>query len=287
MAAVYGGVPSRKKKPRMRTTIPSEPPKLWIEPDVIPKLCTMSPEELKEAAEQMEKDLTHNKSPPKEDPHLIFTIGAPGSGKSTVARICATAMNVHPLDSYIELDFDTFVKYHPRLQGLWNLPSADGTPTGIGYAFAWQCTHALDPFVRVILNRIREKKFNIILQTHNQPDLIWFQRASYRCTLLYVAAPLELCQKRARERAIKTGMFLARTLAEQDVIVADMRALYKATTPWYALWVDDFVVVKNDDETRLPAPTDFQHVPAHGADSTGWTTNVNSLMDLVVKVTDK
>ena len=88
-------------------------------------------------------------------------------------------------------------------------------------------------------------RYNIILQTHSHINIIFAKLAGYKVTLLYVGAPLETAKMRSRERAIKTGKFLASNLMMQDEVVEDMWTSYKYTAAWHGLWADEFLVADN------------------------------------------
>lgn len=233
----------------------------------------LSDAELKEAAQKMEDDLLKGKTPMKKDamPHFIQSIGTPGSGKSTVTNL-ATAI-IHKWnddwhsDNYVVLDFDALMKYHPRTKDVWSIPDMLGKPTGIGFAQGWtKCEDFLTPLMQKFVDKVIELRYNMIVQSHQFTTMIDAKMHGYACTLVYVAAPLELAQQRARRRALTTGMFLSVTLARQDEFIEERAKWYRTHSPWYALWADHFIAVKNDSDDHLPSPDDFFVLSPHEID---------------------
>lgn len=217
------------------------------------------------------KDLFAGKAPVPSTaefgPHAVFTIGPPGSGKSTVAHELVRLMNVHPAESYVVLDYDALIKYHPRFRDTWRVPDVFGQPTGIGYALGWlNCIDALDGLGETLHEKIFTERYNVVVQTHAFDGLIVAQMMGYNVTLLYVGVPLPLAQERARKRAVETGRFLAPTLEIQDKHIAQRWHFYKNRAPWYGLWADEVLVTKNDRDGALPSTRDdFAYVNPHEA----------------------
>lgn len=282
---ITAGAPRRKRDsntPKAPIDLPEAAgTKLWVG-NLPGPICELSEEEVKAAAKKMADDLFDGKKPAPADkrPHIILTIGGPGSGKSTVARICAEDMGVFPYENYVSVDFDTLVKYHPRMNDIWSLPDMLGRPTGIGYAFGWNCDAQFVPLVVALVEQALDQRYNIIVQSHWQPWLINAQLKDYFCTLLYVAAPLDVAKRRARARAVETGMFLAPTLAAQDEVVADMWSTYRKTVPWWALWADELALVYNGDDAKKPVKGEFLYLDPH-QEGVPWKKKIEEIYDLI------
>jgi energy-coupling factor transporter ATP-binding protein EcfA2 len=229
------------------------PPKAWI--GNVSSVCDpLSDSELATAYKKMEKLLVGKH--PVSKPKLITAIGAPGSGKSTCTGIVAEMLYSQSKDvdakpeNYVTLDFDTLVDFHPRFNGIWRVPDMFGNPTEVGYAMGWdQCSDPLVELGSKLLTKMTDKGYNIILQSHSQKDLIWIRNKGYDVTMLYIGCPLAVAQRRARDRATRTGMFLAATLAKQDEAVEEMRNDYRTNAPYFGLWVDTFMVMENGTDT--------------------------------------
>ncbi len=281
------GAPRRKRDsgaPRAPADLPEAAgAKLWIG-NLPGAICDMSEAEVEAAAARMAASLFDGKKPAPADkrPHLILTIGGPGSGKSTVAKISAEDMGVFPYESYVSVDFDALVKYHPRMNDIWSLPDMLGRPTGVGYAFGWNCDAQFVPLVVALVERALDQRYNVIVQSHWQLWLASAHLKGYFCTLLYVAAPLDVAKRRARARAVETGMFLAPTLAAQDEVVADMWSAYRKTVPWWALWADELALVYNGDDAKKPAKGEFLYADPH-QEGVPWKKTVEGVYALIAR----
>lgn len=283
MAGMLGGAkrppqaakqrPAKKTPPAKRRAWP--PPeavaaaaagaKLWVSdrPDIA--VCALTAEEVKAAGDQMERDFFTGKNPAPagEAPHLVLAMGAPGSGKHTLARLCVEALNLRPVSEYVEIDFDALIKYHPRANGVWDVADMFGRPTGVGLAQGWMnCASVFVPLAETLLNRALEKRYNLILYTHWHLVLMHAQNAGFTCTLLYVAAPLDVALRRARSRAATTGKFLSPTLKAQDELVTRMWTDYQQSVAWFALWADTVALVPNGDDRNITV-NDFIFMAPH------------------------
>lgn len=242
---------SARGSSRLKTAARRAVARDWLDPDYAHELCAVTSEEVEEAMKTARRDLLQGKKPVAagKKPHLIITIGAPGAGKSTVAEAVAAERGD---GDYVTIDLDVAVKYHPRAKGMWNAPSAvTGKPTGVGLTTSYfTCNLQLeDVLISIYEDLIAADKarprYNIVLQSHTQVNLIDAKLAGFRTTLLFVGAPLETAIQRSRQRAIDTGKFLAPTLRAQDEIVYSMWMLYRTTAAWYGLWADEFLVADN------------------------------------------
>lgn len=258
----------------------------WIDTSALPDSCDVTPEEYARAAAAARKDLVKGKKPvPKgQTPHLLLTIGAPGSGKHTLAAAIAAGKG-----DYVIIDVDAAVKYHPRYRGLWKLPDAvTGAATSVGSTSTWfMCGNALFNIFGPIVNDFMEKpgaKYNIVLLTHDQIPLINAKLAGYRVTLLYVGVPLSVAVARSRSRAVKTGKFLTSTLERQTEVVESMWEYYKRTAAWYGLWADEFLVADNRQESKSDEDACRQidkhvtSIPLHCAD---WAKCLKNAQDAI------
>lgn len=250
----------------------------WIDPYYINDLCEVTAEEYEAARKRARAELLRGKKPvpPGETPHLLITIGAPGAGKSTVASAVAERSG----KDYVMIDLDVAVKYHPRYAGMWNAPSAvTGKPSGAGLTTGYfTCNSTLEGILIQLYEDIifteKEKRYNVILQSHSQVNLIEAKLAGYRTTLLFVGVPLQIAIQRSRARAVETGKFLAPTLTVQDEIVYSMWAMYRSTAAWYGLWADEFLVADNRKPGRDSAPSRVskrvKEIPLHDKSGQSW-----------------
>lgn len=247
----------------------------------------LSDADKKEAASRMAQELLKGKVPAGgASPHIIFTIGSPGSGKSTVAGTVAGIIfsgqkmdSTYKRENYVVLDFDSLVKYHPKWNDIWSIPDMNGSPTGVGFAFGWgQCVGSLMPLGQAFLDKVMAQKYNIIVQTHSQESIIEAQQSGYVVTLVYVAAPLELAKARARDRAVKTGMFIADSVSQQDEWIEQSWHWYQKSTPWFALWCHTFMVVPNDTDSKLPIESDFLIIDPHAQ---SWEISVRKMQSAI------
>ena len=224
-------------------------PHTWINAEYLVDECRVSQAEWDKARVAARKDILAMKKPVAagKQPHILVTIGAPGVGKSTVAAAVAKSRG-H--GDYVIIDIDVAVKYHPRYYKIWNTPNEmTGKPTGVGITQGyWTCNAPLEDIMTQLYDDIlhsSENRYNIILQSHSQINLIGAKLAGYRTTLLFVGAPLKTVIKRSRNRAVETGKFLTATLSSQDEVVSSMWMLYRTTAAWYGLWADEFLVANN------------------------------------------
>jgi predicted ABC-type ATPase len=262
------------------------PPQNWV-PDP-GRICgELTADEQDAAAKYALEDLFAGKAPVAAEsrPHALFTIGAPGSGKSTVAMALVRVMGAHPAESYVVLDYDALIKYHPRFRDTWRVPDVFGRPTEVGYALGWmRCIDALDDLGQVLHRKIFTERYNVVVQTHAHDGMIAAQLAGYDVTLLYVGVPLGLAVHRARKRAVETGRFLAPTLEIQDRHIEQTWARYKRHAPWYGLWADEVIVAKNDRDGAPPSKHgDFAYINPHEA----WPGSITKMMAAIASAHDE
>jgi dephospho-CoA kinase len=262
---------NNRHQPRHLAAAP--PVREWINPQYLSEACSVSLSELEEALARARADLLRGKKPLAAGvvPHLIVTIGGPGSGKSTVAE--AVAKKWGNGGDYVTIDLDTAVQYHPRFAGLWGAPSVvTGQHLGVGLTTAFfSCNLSLERVLDQIYDELlysgQARRYNLILQSHSHTSLVEAKLAGYRTTLLFVGAPLQLALQRCRARAVETGMFLAPTLSLQDEIVYSMWATYRAMAVWYGMWADEFLVADNSSPGRDAAQVAklVKGYPLHGS----------------------
>lgn len=239
---------TKRKSAPVSSVIPVE----WVDPYSAYSECDVNAAEFEAATVAAREDLLTGKKPVAEGtrPHLLITIGAPGSGKSTVAATIAADRGD---GDYVAIDLDTAVKYHPRYKDIWSAPSAlTGRSTMIGFTLSYLACNATleDMLIRIYEEIVFSEgpRFNLILQSHSQVNIILAKLAGYRVSLLYVGTPLAVARKRSRTRAAETGKFLAPTLAVQDDVVESNWVDYRMSAVWYGMWADEFIVVDNRRE---------------------------------------
>ena len=251
-------------------------PAAWVDPYSAYSECDVPAAEFDAAAAAARADLLKGKRPVAKGtaPHLLITIGAPGAGKSTVSEAVAAERGS---GDYVTVDLDTAVKYHPRYRDIWAAPSAvTGHPTGVGFTLTYlACNSSLEDMLLRIYEDIvfsEGPRYNVVLQSHSQINIILAKLAGFRVTLLFVGAPLAVAQARSRTRAVATGKFLAPNLAIQDEVVESMWVDYRLTAAWYGMWADEFLVADNRRKAasdRAAGRAVLKHVkevPLHCAD---------------------
>lgn len=194
----------------------------------------------------------------RKDPHLVQVMGAPGSGKHTVAKALVNR------DDYVLVDFDAAVQYHPRYHGMWKARKDDatfwarigsvtsvknGASTGVP-AMTWsRCngSESLQALLAKVVDTLIERRYNVLLLSHGF-RLLWDPPPGYRIHLAFVGVPEALAVRRSRDRALQTGKFIAATLAEQAESVREFWAKYRADAPTYARLADTFTVGSNKEK---------------------------------------
>ena len=211
----------------------------WIDP-LNPYLpCDVSSDEYRSAIITAKRVLTKNKRPQVAGlkPKFYITIGAPGSGKSTLIQHVAHKFN--PELDFIIIDLDTAVDYHPRYQSIWSAESAvDTHKTNIGFTLTRQiCNDSLEGIMEAIFYDIIKDnlRYNIIFQSQDLNSIILARSAGYEVNLVFIGVKLDTAIKRSKLRALKTGKFLASNLYMQSRVVEDMWMDYKYNTSWYFL----------------------------------------------------
>jgi hypothetical protein len=210
--------------------------------------CRVSRAEWEAAYEAARRDLlpTRPPDPRRGPPEFFLTGGAPGSGKNSVAHAYVRRRGRHPPSSYVYLDFDAAVKYHPRFRDVWSLPDVRGFRPGPGAAHGWNlCASSLDGLLSRIAYELMDGGYNIVMQSHQPERLVEAKERGYRTVYLFVGAPARTCVRRARERALETGMFLAPTLTAQQRHVENHWHRMRALAPYRGVWADEFALVAN------------------------------------------
>jgi predicted ABC-type ATPase len=222
----------------------------WIDPSDPYHSCHVAPDEYKAAIYKAKTNLTKNKKPQSAGlkPKFYITIGAPGSGKSTLIQHI-----VHKFDpelDFVVIDLDTAVDYHPRYKSIWSTESAvDSSKTNIGYTLTRQiCNDSLEGIMEAIFYDIIKEnmRYNVIFQSQDLNSIILARSAGYEVNLVFIGVKLETAIKRSKLRALKTGKFLAANLYIQNRVVEDMWMDYKYNTAWYSLWADNTYIIDNN-----------------------------------------
>ena len=227
----------------------------WIDP-LNPYLpCDVSSDEYRSAIITAKRVLTKNKRPQVAGlkPKFYITIGAPGSGKSTLIQHVAHKFN--PELDFIIIDLDTAVDYHPRYQSIWSAESAvDTHKTNIGFTLTRQiCNDSLEGIMEAIFYDIIKDnlRYNIIFQSQDLNSIILARSAGYEVNLVFIGVKLDTAIKRSKLRALKTGKFLASNLYMQSRVVEDMWMDYKYNTAWYSLWSDNTYIIDNNKDIDI------------------------------------
>jgi predicted ABC-type ATPase len=211
----------------------------------------LSHKQEKEVASRIFIDAIRGKQPvgDHERPHMLMCIGTPGAGKSSISKLIIAHLDRKKLKTYVTLDVDELVKYHPNYTNANNLVDVFGKKTNIGYAYAHsQCSQYLMHAANMALSNMMESQYNIILHSHDFSTLINAKSDyAYQTSLAFISTPLVLAQSRARKRALNEGRFLSVDLEKQDSYIAMRWYQYKMQSPWYAMWADEFIIATNRD----------------------------------------
>lgn len=263
----WGLAARRAGRPSVAERAPEQPELRWVG-DARAACPPLSADEVRKRADALYDRLTAGRAPapPGKAPHFVLTIGPPGAGKTTVARTLV-GLEGGAAD-YVELDYDALLDFFPEGDAIRSARDMDGRPTGVGHAFGWEaCMYVPVPAAVAALARLQEARYNLIVHSHVQVDLIAAQSWGYVCTLLYVAVSPETALRRCAERARTLGRYLEGASAENGWGWADpvnrMWSRYRAHAPWYALWADRFAIVVNDRDGAYPSPEDFRVLDCH------------------------
>jgi energy-coupling factor transporter ATP-binding protein EcfA2 len=247
-------------------------------------------EEAIKARDVIFKKLTAGKKPmpDSEQPHLVLTIGPPGAGKSTLARKFVAACIKEKAGNYVELDTDEILDYLSEGDKFRNLSNFNGRLTGVGAAYGWaDCIDRVQWPANMVVFLLLEKRYNIIVHTHNKTLLYESQYYDYVSTLLYVAVSCETALRRASSRAFQLGRFLRPATEENhwgwENVVKNMWKNYKYQTPWYSLWADNLVTVNNDRDDHAFVAKDFIGYNTHPPIPEGcsWISNMIGLQTAI------
>jgi len=217
-------------------------------------------------------------------PHALFTIGAPGAGKTAAAAAYLRWSGRDPgpaqagkeeeggrASRYAAVDFDELVRFHPRVREALALPTMSGGPARVGLGPGWQrCAAALGEVADAVVGAVLGGGYDAVLQTHRHDQIAAALALGYEVTLLYVAAPVAVAQRRARDRAAATGRFLAATLADQDAYVALAWRRYRDAAPYWAQMCDEFAAC----DASGPAPARFEAADPHAGRAGRWRDGV-------------
>lgn len=261
---VYGGAAKKAAPVETKAAMP----RAWI--GDLRELCPpLTGAEEKEQAETAYQTLTRGKTPVPKDktPHLVWTIGPQGAGKTTIGRRLVEYRSGEPAENYVEVDFDAALELTPVAARIRDIPDMEGRPTGVGFAYGWdRCLNTVT-YSGQVLARLMDERYNLIVQSHSPFTLIEAQLRGYVCTLFYVAVSKETALRRAAKRAVELGQFVEPASAQNawgwEALVESTWERYRAQVPWYALWADNFVVANNDVDGKYPGPDDFKTYVCH------------------------
>lgn len=230
----------------------------WV-PVEVEKSCRLTEGEAEAAGARARKALTAGHRTAAErgtgaPPRSVYTMGAPGSGKSSVSQLLIRAPPFSAGADFISIDLDEAIKYHPRYRGVYLLPDLDGQATAAGLASAYHVyNQQMEEVVFPIINELGGAGYDLLLNQVGARGLRDGKRHGHLTTLLFVGAPVAVAQARVRSRAVETGRFLERSLAAQARRVADWWRGDLILAPWYALWADEFYVADNGAGQPGPA----------------------------------
>jgi predicted ABC-type ATPase len=249
---------TRQYKPYSKSPTPSTIAGLnsdWVDPLGVYDACTVSKKEYDDAIIFAKNKILKGKKPQNTDlkPKFYVTIGAPGSGKSTLINHIAKKFN--PELDFVSIDLDLAVEFHPRYRNLWSAESAvNNGNANIGYTLTRQiCNDNLEGMMESIFYDIIQSntRHNIILQTQDLNSIILARSVGYEVNLAFIGVKLETAIRRSKLRAITTGKFLAPNIHMQNQIVEEMWNDYKYNTSWYSLWTDNVFIIDNNKDVNM------------------------------------
>jgi chloramphenicol 3-O-phosphotransferase len=210
------------------------------------------------------KRITKGKEADNKEPVLVILFGIPGAGKSTIA---STFTDIHyPKTDFVNFDFDDIMTGTIIDDEIKDTTDTNGNKTGIGLAYGWnKCiTDAIDAYGRRVLDKLRQNKYNIVLNTHNMEIMCDFVLDGYKSTFIYVIVSVETALRRTSKRAIEQGRFNYPANEENawgwKTIVINKYTQYMEKAPWYARWCDSFYIVNNDRDLDDFTQLEFEEI---------------------------
>jgi hypothetical protein len=182
---------------------------------------------------------------------LIYCMGPPGAGKSTIYEYYIKKKGLYPLDTYVIFDPDTFVKYHPRKNDIWGMKDIHGKKTKVGVSTLWDTyMDYMDNLIKEVHDYLHgETRFNLVEAGFtSDPRRVMSNKIFYNMetTLLFVGVILKTAVERAAKRSIETGFFLGHTLERQKEIIEYSWECEAVYMPIFAMLTDRFIIVNNN-----------------------------------------
>jgi len=231
------------------------------------------------------KNITKGKTPSiKQCPQLIYPIGPPGAGKSTIIENLVEHHSDIKYSNYVQFDVDKLLDYLPIGENIRNIPDINGNKTNIGYAFGWkECMNKLSNtnLIILVIGKILKANYNLILNMHYPNILIDAQLNGYFCILVYVLVSKPVATKRVKERATELGRMFS---IKGDNIYGWAQSIdfmlndYKEKAVWYSLWADRFVIVNNSGN-KFPEKKDFKIIVSNP--NTNWKAHIKKIYNMI------
>jgi hypothetical protein len=246
-------------------------------------VCALTDNEQSAMKRRMYSELTRNKRPlpppsnatSSNTPMLVVPVAAPGSGKSTVTmRFLRESPDRYDTESFVEIDLDDAIHFHPKGPDLWKLRNAATgklLPVGNTETFFICRRQAVAVMRRVLYDLLRERRFHLVLHSVSGNILRPAKRLGWFTLLVFVSVPREIAERRARDRLPSTG----RHFTAEDVGFW-WEATREAVVGW-SLWADEFYVIQNGaDDAAKQRPLSVTRVESREPNPFGndWYTPV-------------
>jgi predicted ABC-type ATPase len=249
-------------------------------------------EQISEYINIIYKTITKGKTPAVQQcPQLIFPIGAPGAGKSTIIQNLVEYHSDIKYSNYVQFDVDKLLDYLPIGEKIKNIPDINGNKTNIGYAFGWkECIDKLSKttLIELVIKKLLKSNYNLILNIHYPNIIIDAQLNGYFCILVYIIVSKSVSVKRVTGRAAELGRIFS--LNKENIYgwgesINFMLHEYKEKAVWYSLWADRFVIV-NNSSNKFPEKKDFKIIMSHPItkNNNNWKACIKKIYNIIYNI---
>lgn len=214
--------------------------RIWL--NVIPQnKCTdISQQEFQKLNKKFIRKYTLGKKPQKH-PHVIFMMGSPGSGKTTVSK--QILEKLPNKNQYVYSNADDIVPELPQFKKGINLQPVKGrTKKKLASTHIFSDCLTIASYINDNIEQIiLKKRLNALFDYPGSviDNLARFKAAKYDTTLVYVHNTNKNVLQRVEKRAFETGLFI-----DPDLILNAKKYL-ELNFPLYAQLVDKVIFCDN------------------------------------------